>query len=29
MSRKLILLFDGTWNNQKDKTNVGRMRADG
>jgi uncharacterized protein (DUF2235 family) len=26
MSRKLILLFDGTWNNRKDSTNVVRMR---
>lgn len=25
MGRKLILLFDGTWNNKKDKTNVARM----
>lgn len=26
MPRKLILLFDGTWNNRKDRTNVSRMR---
>ena len=26
MARNLILLFDGTWNNRKDKTNVLRMR---
>lgn len=26
MGRKVILLFDGTWNNRKDKTNVVRMR---
>ena len=25
MSRKLILLFDGTWNNKRDHTNVTRM----
>lgn len=26
MARNLVLLFDGTWNNRKDKTNVLRMR---
>jgi uncharacterized protein (DUF2235 family) len=26
MGRNLVLLFDGTWNNRKDKTNVARMR---
>ena len=26
MERNLVLLFDGTWNNRKDKTNVLRMR---
>ena len=26
MARKLIVLFDGTWNNRKDRTNVVRMR---
>src|SRR5437764_1375398 len=26
MARKLIVLFDGTWNNKKSRTNVIRMR---
>jgi uncharacterized protein (DUF2235 family) len=26
MGRRIALLFDGTWNNRKDKTNVTRMR---
>lgn len=26
MSRKLILLFDGTWNNKRDRTNVTHMK---
>ena len=26
MARNVVLLFDGTWNNRKDKTNVLRMR---
>ena len=26
MARKLIVLFDGTWNNNKNRTNVIRMR---
>ena len=26
MARKLIVMFDGTWNNKKSRTNVTRMR---
>src|SRR5262245_11031082 len=26
MSRNVVLLFDGTWNNRQDKTNVLRLR---
>src|SRR5687768_6245134 len=26
MGRNLVVLFDGTWNNRKDRTNVPRMR---
>ncbi len=26
MARKLILLFDGTWNNEQSRTSVVRMR---